>query len=94
MVSVWYLSLSCYLTCALMTLLLEIWVHEAGQVGKDSKWVYEQAVLRRSTSQQEVNDLLQRKYSWSEDDLLRFTRLVCEDHVVEQEVACTKARAL
>ena len=77
-----------------MTLLLERRMHEARQAAKDSKRAYDQAVLRRSTSQREVNDLLQRKSSWSEDDVLRFTQLVREDHVVEQEEARTKARAL
>jgi sensitive to high expression protein 9 len=69
-------------------------MHVARQAARDAKNLYDQAVLRRSSSQREVNDLLQRKSSWTEDDVLRFTRLVREDHVVEQEEARAKALAL
>jgi sensitive to high expression protein 9, mitochondrial len=32
-----------------------------------------------------VNDLLQRKSSWDDKDLIRFTSLVREEHTYEQE---------
>ncbi|EJD39941.1 hypothetical protein AURDEDRAFT_116011, partial [Auricularia subglabra TFB-10046 SS5] len=41
----------------------------------------------RVASQREVNDLLQRKASWSEADVSRFTALVRADHQLEQEEA-------
>lgn len=54
---------------------------------------YEEAVLHRSTSQREVNDLLQRKSMWTDNDVSRFTTLVREDHLHEQEEARAKAAA-
>ena len=57
-----------------------------------AKEAYEQAVERRSASQRETNDLLQRKSSWTEDDVMNFTRLVRADHIHEQEEVRTKAR--
>ena len=59
---------------------------------KAAKEAYEEAVAKRSSSQRETNDLLQRKSTWSEDDVLNFTRLVRADHTHEQEEARTKAR--
>ena len=50
------------------------------------------AVARRSQSQREVNDLLQRKSSWTNSDVSRFTDLVREDHLYEQEEASAKAQ--
>ncbi|MBT0647066.1 hypothetical protein KJJ93_29175, partial [Escherichia coli] len=38
---------------------------------------------RRSTSQREVNELLQRKHAWSSADLERFTHLYRNDHTNE-----------
>lgn len=51
---------------------------------------YEDAVSKRSNSQREVNDLLQRKSMWSDHDVSRFTALVREDHLLEQEEARAK----
>lgn len=59
---------------------------------KAAKEAYEKAVAKRSASQRETNDLLQRKSTWSEEDVLNFTRLVRADHIYEQEEARTKAR--
>jgi sensitive to high expression protein 9, mitochondrial len=50
------------------------------------------AVARRSQSQREVNDLLQRKSTWTDSDLSRFTALVRQDHLYEQEEASAKAQ--
>lgn len=47
--------------------------------------------MQRSNSQREVNDLLQRKSTWSDSDVGRFTNLVKADHLAEQEEARTKA---
>ncbi|GAA5873670.1 hypothetical protein JCM16303_002552 [Sporobolomyces ruberrimus] len=45
---------------------------------------YAAKVKLRADSQREVNDLLQRKGSWSSADVLRFTELVQQDHENEQ----------
>jgi sensitive to high expression protein 9 len=58
-----------------------------------AKLAYENAVSERSQCQREVNDLLQRKSSWSENDVVRFTNLVRQDHLNEQSEAKTKAES-
>ena len=58
-----------------------------------AKEAYETAVLQRSKSQREVNDLLQRKSQWTDEDVLRFTKLVREDHTREHEEARAKMAA-
>ncbi|KAL4912406.1 Mdm33 family-domain-containing protein [Aspergillus aurantiobrunneus] len=50
------------------------------RIAKDS---YAAAINRRSTSQREVNELLQRKNAWSPADLERFTHLYRNDHANE-----------
>ncbi|KAF9517222.1 hypothetical protein BS47DRAFT_1434735 [Hydnum rufescens UP504] len=60
---------------------------------REAKRAYETAVAERSACQREVNDLLQRKSSWSEADVGRFTALVRQDHINEQEEARAKERA-
>ena len=57
----------------------------ARQAAQQAKAAYEEAVVRRSNSQREVNDLLQRKSSWTDGDVGRFTSLVRQDHLYEQE---------
>lgn len=52
---------------------------------KEAKDAYSAAIARRSASQREVNELLQRKQEWSPNDLERFTNLYRSDHVNEQE---------
>ncbi|KKZ60114.1 hypothetical protein EMCG_05139 [[Emmonsia] crescens] len=52
-------------------------VHEA-------KEAYSSAINRRSTSQREVNELLQRKHAWTPTDLERFTSLYRSDHANER----------
>lgn len=59
---------------------------------KDAKTSYERAVAERFASQREVNELLQRKSSWTEADVLRFTTLVRQDHTNEQAEASAKIR--
>ena len=60
-------------------------IHVARQAAQQAKATYEEAVVRRSNSQREVNDLLQRKSSWTDPDVGRFTDLVRQDHLYEQE---------
>jgi sensitive to high expression protein 9 len=51
---------------------------------------YEEAVQKRSDSQREVNSLLERKSTWSDADVSRFTVLVRQDYALEQEEARAK----
>lgn len=46
-----------------------------------AKQTYEQAVQTRSQCQKQVNDLLQRKSTWSESDVSLFTSLIHQDHL-------------
>lgn len=55
--------------------------------------MYDEALRNRATSQREVNDLLQRKSSWSDEDVSRFTQLVRQDHLFEQAEARAKVAA-
>ena len=57
---------------------------------------YTAAINNRSTSQREVNELLQRKHAWSPTDLERFTLLYRNDHtneVTEMETQEALSRA-
>lgn len=55
---------------------------------------YEQAVQERAKSQRDVNDLLQRKSTWTDEDVGRFTALVRQDHLYEQAETRAKLRAM
>ncbi|GKZ31751.1 sensitivity to high expression protein she9 [Aspergillus brasiliensis] len=50
---------------------------------RTAKDAYAAAINNRSTSQREVNELLQRKHAWSPTDLERFTHLYRNDHTNE-----------
>ncbi|PYH77354.1 hypothetical protein BO82DRAFT_358318 [Aspergillus uvarum CBS 121591] len=50
---------------------------------RTAKDAYAAAINNRSTSQREVNELLQRKHAWSTADLERFTHLYRNDHTNE-----------
>lgn len=63
------------------------------QAARAAKIKHEEAVIHRSKSQRQVNDLLQRKSSWTDEDVIRFTSLVREDHLLEQEEARSKLAA-
>ncbi|KZP01370.1 mitochondrial distribution and morphology family 33, partial [Calocera viscosa TUFC12733] len=58
---------------------------------RGAKKAYETAVTSRSACQREVNDLLQRKSMWTEQDVSRFTELVRQDHANEQAELSAKA---
>lgn len=58
-------------------------VREARSVVRKAKEAYAAAINRRSASQREVNELLQRKHAWSAADLERFTSLYRSDHANE-----------
>ncbi|EEP75842.1 predicted protein [Uncinocarpus reesii 1704] len=51
---------------------------------RESKDAYSAAINRRSASQREVNELLQRKHAWTPTDLERFTSLYRSDHANER----------
>lgn len=55
-----------------------------------AKTTYHQTISLASSSQRELNDLLQRKHSWSSSDVERFTLLVREDH--QSSSAATHAK--
>ncbi|RXW21619.1 hypothetical protein EST38_g4244 [Candolleomyces aberdarensis] len=60
-------------------------INETRRAARQAKVAYEEAVIQRSKSQREVNDLLQRKSTWTDNDVSRFTTLVRQDHLYEQE---------
>ncbi|KAI9798026.1 MAG: sensitivity to high expression protein she9 [Candelina submexicana] len=61
---------------------------------RNYKDAYSKAIAQRSASQREVNELLQRKQTWSNNDLDRFTVLFTSDHANEQaETAAQEALA-
>jgi sensitive to high expression protein 9, mitochondrial len=60
---------------------------------REAKAAYERAITERSSSQRQMNDLLQRKNTWNEEDVTRFTALVRHDHLNEQEEVRAKERA-
>lgn len=70
----------------------ENYLRECKQEVRKHKEEYTQAISRRSASQREVNELLQRKHSWSPSDLERFTELYRNDHANEQLEAEAEAR--
>ena len=59
-------------------------VKASRQAVRKAKEEYQAAIARRSASQREVNELLQRKHAWSSTDLERFTELYRSDHANEQ----------
>lgn len=71
----------------------EFRITAARDAAKQAKGAYDTAVIQRAKSQREVNDLLQRKGTWTDADVSRFTELVRQDHVFEQEEARAKAAA-
>ncbi|KAJ7070022.1 Mdm33 family-domain-containing protein [Mycena amicta] len=66
-------------------------INDARNAAREAKTAYDLAVAQRSTSQREINDLLQRKSSWTQADIGRFTTLVPQDHVLEQDEANARA---
>ncbi|KAI0720539.1 Mdm33 family-domain-containing protein [Cerioporus squamosus] len=68
-------------------------IYNAREAARQAKEAYDSAVLQRAKSQREVNDLLQRKSHWTDEDVSRFTTLVREDHAREQDESRAKAAA-
>lgn len=61
------------------------------EAARAAKLAYDEAVIQRAAAQRDVNELLQRKSSWSDEDVGRFTALVRADHAREQDEARAKA---
>ena len=55
----------------------------------NAKQAYSSAVDTRAETQRELTNLLNRKTSWTPDDLARFTYLYPSDHENEQRVQRT-----
>lgn len=69
-------------------------IGSARLAAKVAKEEYDKAVHQRANSQREVNDLLQRKSLWTDDDVGRFTALVRKDHLFEQQESQAKSTAI
>ncbi|KGB76378.2 mitochondrial inner membrane protein [Cryptococcus deuterogattii R265] len=54
-----------------------------------AKAAYDEAVAARSEAQRETNILLERKHSWTDADVSKFTSLVRADHTSSHAVAST-----
>lgn len=62
----------------------EIFVQEIRASLQYARDNYTKAISQRSSSQREINELLQRKHAWNPTDLERFTELYRSDHANEQ----------
>jgi sensitive to high expression protein 9 len=71
---------------------IEAHVRASRAAVRQAKEDYTAAINRRSASQREVNELLQRKHAWSSTDLERFTQLYRSDHTNEQEELAAQER--
>ena len=60
---------------------------------REAKVAFEAAVASRSSRQRQVNDLLQRKASWTQPDVMLFTTLVQQEHEYEQAELRAKERS-
>lgn len=58
---------------------------------RDSRKSYFRAISDRSTCQKEINGLLQRKSTWSDHELTRFTELYRNEMRLEQDEASAKS---
>ncbi|WVF67531.1 hypothetical protein IAT40_002287 [Kwoniella sp. CBS 6097] len=59
------------------------------EAARSAKEAYDQAVASRSSAQRDVNTLLERKHSWTDSDVSRFTSLVRADHASTHAVSST-----
>ncbi|KLT45284.1 hypothetical protein CC85DRAFT_240954 [Cutaneotrichosporon oleaginosum] len=64
-------------------------IKEGRESVREAKRAYEEAVATLSSTQQSVNALLERKHSWSDQDVATFTKLVRSDHASRAAVAST-----
>ena len=66
-------------------------INACRQAAREAKKAYNEALIQRANSQREVNDLLQRKMTWTVTDVARFTELVPQDHHLQQKEVRMKA---
>lgn len=59
------------------------------ECARAAKAAYDEAVAARSEAQRETNILLERKHSWTDADVSKFTSLVRADHTSSHAVAST-----
>jgi sensitive to high expression protein 9 len=64
-------------------------IKEGRETVRDAKKAYEDAVATLSSTQQSVNALLERKHSWTDQDVANFTKLVRSDHASRSAVTTT-----
>jgi len=62
------------------------------EAARAAKMNYDRAVVARSTAQHNVNSLLERKHTWTEEDVSRFTTLVRSDHASASAVAASSTQ--
>ncbi|KAJ1913299.1 sensitivity to high expression protein she9 [Mycoemilia scoparia] len=58
---------------------------EARKEADTNKHNYEQALLDHATCQRDINNMLQRKNAWTDQDVLQFTSLYKAEHKYEQQ---------
>lgn len=68
---------------------LEASLHTQREIVKMAKLAYDAAVTARDIAQRDVNGLLERKHSWRDEDVARFTSLVRADHASNTAVTTT-----
>ncbi|KAL9125136.1 MAG: hypothetical protein Q9217_005612 [Psora testacea] len=68
----------------------ELLVENSRKALQEAREAYSKAISQRSSSQREVNTLLQRKHAWDPTDLERFTSLYRSDHANEQAEASAR----
>lgn len=73
----------------LTTPFVELRLEEARRASRKAKIAYEEAISNRSNAQRDVNSLLERKHSWTDADVMTFTRLVRQDHQSSSLVSTT-----
>ena len=78
----------------MLTFSPEIQVQASRTTLQKAREDYTLAISQRSSSQREVNELLQRKHAWSPNDLERFTQLYRSDHANEQAEAAAQENLL
>ena len=69
--------------------MVETKAREAREAVNNAKQAYATAVTTRAETQRELTNLLNRKTSWTPEDLARFTTLYPSDHENEAQVQRT-----
>ncbi|KAK9766874.1 sensitivity to high expression protein she9 [Basidiobolus ranarum] len=59
---------------------------------EEVKLAYEKSIEERATCQRDINSLLQRKHTWSDADVVKFTSLYRTEHINEQAEQAAKIK--